>query len=216
MQIYPPTHPVQGNRGDQWTVDGQSPHGSFQPPLQDAALRPASGVWTPVVNAALSASGLVTTSSLGWEMAVPFYVPIATPLKALAVDVTVIGAAGSILRLGVRANAAGLPGTLLQDFGGASGVATGVQACSALSTPLSLHTGWYFYTVTPQGFSGTGPTIRTMINGDPRFPIFATTPTTGQVMFGYVQTGINGALPASFAAGSTTVTAPIRCFAQAA
>lgn len=216
LTVYPPTHPMPANVGDVLTADPSVPNGvSWQPPLRDAALQPQSGVWTPLVNAAISSTVLVTTTLNGLEMAVPFYVPIQTTFKAFELEVTAAGTTGAVLRIGVRKNNAGLPGAVLADAGTVSGTATGMQATATLGTPLTLKKGWYFYTVTPQGAPTTGASIRLLINGDQRFPIYITTPTANGAIWGYTQGGVTGALPATFTTSATVlVTSPIRVFAQ--
>lgn len=110
--------------------------------------------------AALSPSSS-TTNSNNFVRYCPFFVDRGITIDELALHV-VAGNAGAsaVLRIGIFADNAGRPGTIVADGGTASINSTGVKAL-ALSPAVALTHGWYWFAAVTQNLDtgGTNPTL---------------------------------------------------------
>lgn len=155
-----------------------------------------------------------STRANSTEVATPFWFNGGTILR-IGAEVTTIGDAGSKIRLGIRADASGVPsGTVLLDAGQIAGDSATVQEIT-LGTPLTLPPGWYWATATVQSAPTTQPTTRTISRMHPYYLLATGTsaPTSGTTVVGVSQTGVTGALPASWT-GATTAGAMTRIFVK--
>jgi hypothetical protein len=158
----------------------------------------------------VSADGTSTsTRANATECATPFYFPGGTILR-IGAEVTTIGDVGSKIRLGIRADGAGVPSaTVLLDAGQIAGDSATVQEIT-LGTPLTLAPGWYWYTATVQSAPTTQPTMRTITRVHPYYHMATGTsaPTAGTTVVGLTQTGVTAALPASWTTSGTAGAMP--------
>lgn len=123
-------------------------------------------------------------------------------IDRIGTEVTVIGDTGSRLRIGVYAdNGNRYPGALLQEVGQINGDSATIQE---LTLALTLSPGLYWVGGALQGAATTQPTFRMVSNWTPPVQTTIGTATTNTAAtVGYFQSGVTGALPATF---STTVT----------
>lgn len=144
-----------------------------------------------------------------------FYLPPIS-LSGIAAEVTTAGTAGSLLRLGLFAdNGSGQPGNLLLDAGTIDGTVVAVSTI-ALGAATVWGGGYVWGGTAQQGAPVTASTMRT--TGGP--PLGAPVqqggvPAAGQVLYGYILTGIVGALPANGAAAGASVFLPSRLIFKA-
>lgn len=147
----------------------------------------------------------------------PFYIYSTISIARLGLEVTVVGDAGSKLRIGIYADSgSGWPGALALDAGQVAGDSATSQEI-VLGSALALVPGWYWAGSATQSVSTTAPTFRA-VNTDGRtlfIPFGTTIVSSGQTALGALQTGVTGALPATFT-GSTAVGSPCRIFAKLA
>jgi hypothetical protein len=167
-----------------------------------ADVAPLSGVaalvgkWYATAPSAI-ATGIPPES---FERAVPIRVARDCTIDQLAVGVTVVGSAGAVIRLGVRADNNGAPGTLLVDAGTVDGTATGTPTAT-LGTPLALTAGTRVWlTAVVQGAATTRPTVRQNTATTPLGGIGADTATLAldTALTGYQGgAGVTGAFPST-------------------
>ncbi len=141
-------------------------------------------------------TGSDTSAALSseFEHAIRFEVGATTRFTAMGLEV-VSGTASNVIRLGVRYdNGNGYPGTLLVDAGTIDAATLGFKA--ATSFDQTLTPGRWWLTATLQ--VATGSTVRTRPVDN--FLGFANSASSNAGC--YAQSGITGALPASF---STTI-----------
>lgn len=159
----------------------------------------SSGLW-------YNPNGTGTTGNVAQNaraVMTPVLLPACT-LNGISVDVTVIGDAASKVRFGLYADAAGLPGSLVQDFGTIAADALGAN-------PLTISQGvsaqWYWVCSAFQLMPSVRATVR-MAN----FNIFparvgiATPGGSNNNVAYYFDTGMSGALPASPGAPTNVMT----------
>lgn len=131
----------------------------------------------------------------------PCLVRNAITISRVGAEVTVVGEAGSKLRLGLYADdGAGYPGALIQDFGTIAGDSATVQEIT-LGTPLAITPGLYWLGAANQLAPTTQPTVR-VINGTIPGLLLQSIPAAGGIVSGYAMTGQTGALTGPF---TTTV-----------
>lgn len=99
----------------------------------------------------------------GYLTAIPFAVDRPLTITALGIEVTTVGNAGAVLRLGVYADSGGQPGTLLVDGGTVAADTTGVKTLAI--TPLALPVGFVYLAACPQNAATTVPSTRAAIPG---------------------------------------------------
>lgn len=167
--------------GSKWVRITQGP--AFQSGLYYLEPNPASRV----------ARGL-TNGNLYF---VPFQIWQTTTWQKIGVDINATDATGAV-RVGVYSDNNGVPGARLVDAGT---VSTSASGSVFVTTTITLTPGRYWSAIVLQGATGTPSTYEaTGIT----FPIGNTfAPTISATYNSYVETGVNGALPAnasSFAA----------------
>lgn len=139
----------------------------------------------------------------GTMFALPFWPGRTCTLTAVAANVT-LALVGGNLRFGLyTATAAGLPGSLVADYGTVDAGLTGIRQITGLSTTVRpvLH---YLVVGRQGGALNLGLTTRS--TGDPI--VSEATPTIAGNFSAYTQTGITGALPASFGTPAGVDTGP--------
>lgn len=185
----------------------------------EAELGWTSGDQWILAGQATGSTGLLVQ---GRENAVPFYLPVSTSISKLALDVSTVGSAGALVRLGIRSHnpKTGWPGGVLLDAGTIDGTVSGVSSIT-LGSALVLAAGWYWCTATGQGAPTTQATIRTAGASSVLFPCPLKLPSSGGFaalsllsMLGFYQGSVTGALPATFTPISGTGAVP-RMLAQA-
>ena len=127
-------------------------------------------------------------------------------LTRIGVEVTVVGTAGAVVRLGIYSlNLSTGALTLVLDAGTVSGTSVAF-AEATISQAVSKGVN-YFLVASVQGAAGTRPTLRTNAGHDP-WVGSATALTASQNALGGISvSGISGALPTSAALGSQGVVA---------
>jgi hypothetical protein len=151
----------------------------------------------------LSGSTTGTSAALGNGVLrlAPVMIYTAVSITRLAGEVTVVGDAGSKLRLGIYAdNGSTYPGALVLDAGVIAGDSATVQE---LTISQSLAPGLYWFGGAVQIVTTTQPTVR-VCNAPPIVAISGGTslPAAGAGLLGFTQSSVTGALPSNF---STTV-----------
>lgn len=119
------------------------------------------GVWGPAGFIAPDSSLAVTFPGNGWILATPVWSPGGN-IDGLGVDVTVAGAAGSVIRLGVYANnpdgGFDTCGGLVVDCGTVAATSTGVK--TATFTAASVPSGVVWLVAASQGGAASQPAVR--------------------------------------------------------
>ncbi|HKX73157.1 MAG TPA: right-handed parallel beta-helix repeat-containing protein [Candidatus Saccharimonadales bacterium] len=181
---------------------------------QPAPPMPPSGwYFFPVSQAAASTNATLGNGTL---RLVPFYLPQATSISRIGSEISVVGQAGSLLRLGVYSDNLGLPGSLLLDAGTIAGDSATVQEIT-LGSPLALGAGWYWVGGAVQNAASTQPTVR--VTSGVTTPILLgalqSMPGSSATTSGYSASGVTGALPGTFTAwagGPSAITSAPRVF----
>lgn len=202
------TTPAPVSDGDMWwrTDTGQvhTSDGNAGIPI---TVGPLSNV--PVVRPTawhtLPPHGSAGTSNVpdGRMFAIPFWPGRKCVLTAMAVNVTVAVAGGSI-RMGIYESDGIIPTTRLADFGTVGTGLTGVQSITGLS--VSVRPVLHFVVVGRQG----GVLTLGLSSRDTWDPLVSETaaPVLTQNRSGYYITGVGGALPASFGVPAGTDQVP--------
>lgn len=138
---------------------------------------------------------------------VPFYLARRFAVDRIGVEVTAAGEAGSVVRLGIYADSAAesLPGALLLDAGTAPG--DGATGFKTITIAQEIGPGLVWLALVCQSAVTTRPTLRSLaaahysgLVGAPA-GLFAI-PASNNA---YTQSGVTGALPATFAYSSVGV-----------
>jgi hypothetical protein len=134
--------------------------------------------------------------------ALPFWPGRTCTLTGMAANVT-LALIGGNLRMGLYASDGVLPTTLVADYGTVAAGVTGIRSITGLSTVVRpvLH---YLVIGRQGGIVNLGLTTR--VTWDPI--VSETVPTITGALNSYTQTGISGALPASFGTPAGLDTAP--------
>jgi len=175
---------------------------SFYPPVQPPVRPLASGRWRATPGPTVTASATVSI-----ERAQLLWLPPGIGLQAIACNVGTI-AASTDLRFGIRVDNNGLPGTLLLDAGTIAADTPGARTLPITFTvPAGAVTGVpVWLTVTAQGSNTVG-----MVGV---YPVSETRDFTaaGSAIFGHgvsSQSGVTGALPATFTLSSVAGPVPL-------
>jgi energy-converting hydrogenase Eha subunit A len=105
--------------------------------------------------------------------------------------------------MGLYANSAGVPGTLVADYGVVGSGITGIRSITGLSTPVRPVLNWLVI-ARQGGLLNLGLSAR-----DTWDPIVSeTTPVLAANVNAYYRDGVSGALPASFGAVAGTIQSP--------
>lgn len=129
----------------------------------------------------------------------PFLFSATTVLNQAAIEVTVAGDAGSLIRLGAYADNNGLPGDLIADWGTLVG---DNPASLGLTINQVLSAGVYWIGCAVQNAPSVQPTMRLISQSLISVPSSA--PYTTVHNSGYGRNGVTGALPANFMSGAFT------------
>lgn len=159
-------------------------------------------------------NSLSTSAALGngTLRAVPFYVPNPVSITKVGSEITVVGEAGSKLRLGIYTDdGTGRPGTLVVDAGQIAGDSATVQEIT-LGTPVALGPGWYWAAAAVQSAPTTQPTVRIASIMTAPTDVGTAIPTAGLGTYGWGSTGITGAFPATLTV--TPVSTAARIFVK--
>lgn len=128
----------------------------------------------------------------------PIVLPNAITLSHLGFDIAVAGEAGSGVRLGIYQDT-GLwyPGDLLAE---AAALIDGTSATiQEVACPVTLQGGTlYWIGGAVQNAPTTQPQVRVLSNAPIAGPVTTGVPTAAGQQHGYQQTGVSGALPATF------------------
>jgi hypothetical protein len=145
---------------------------------------------------------------------IPFYVPAATTLSRIGGEVTVVGDAASVVRLGIYADDGTFrPGALVIDAGTISGNSATVQE---ITINTQLPAGWYWTGGAVQNVTTTQPTVRCVSSYVPQGVDTGTLiPAAAASILGRIMTGVTGALPANFVDAGTHAGVP-RLFVKVA
>lgn len=144
------------------------------------------------------------------EYAEPVYLAQGGVLSRIGCEITA-GAASSTVRLGVRADKGGLPGTLLLDAGTVDGTAVTASGIEITGLSLRLKPGLYWFTATAQGGA---PTLRAQSgDGWPSAAPSLASAVGATSSTGYITAAtVTGALPSTYTV-STRSGAPPRVVA---
>jgi hypothetical protein len=167
--------------------------GSLPPLLVQAPFQ--SGRYYLVPQSA--ASGSSATLGVSVAKAVPFTVPNSCVISRIGADISVIGDAGSLYRLGIYADdGTGRPGALKVDGGTVLGDSATVQE---VTVNVALSPGLYWAVGVVQNVATTQPTVRTA-STNIMLPLDAGTTIPGAAAsnLGFQSTGVAGALAATF------------------
>jgi hypothetical protein len=154
-----------------------------------------------------------TFAAAGQLRLVPFVVPNALTVTSIGLEVTTAGDAGSLVRLGIFADTAGAPSTLLLDAGTVAG---DVVQVAELACSLALSAGVCWIGAVAQNWTTTSPTLRWGSNPAPvPVRVGTTTPVAGATVAGLGCAGVTGAL-ASSPAGPAAIGGAPRVFVKVA
>lgn len=146
------------------------------------------------------AAGAVNTLGNSTLRVVPWIVERTISIDRLVGDISAVGEAGSLLRMGIYADdGGGYPGSLIVDGGTIAGDSATVQQVT-ISTTLTPGVWWIGAAV--QAAATTQPTVRIVSGWHPTVPLRAGSalPGAASTQTGYSMTGVTAALPASFSA----------------
>ena len=134
----------------------------------------------------------------GTLYAMPFYVGAATSFSRIGAEVTMVGAAGSVVRLGIYGGAGVPSGAPVLDAGTVAG---DVVASVELTIAQTLQPGQYWLCTKAES-AGTYPSMRAFSGTGS--PVGATTLTaaTGGQSVGYAPTGVAAGAFGTFPTGS--------------
>lgn len=164
------------------------------------SIMPAT-FYVPVAPGGSTSSVSSPTTSVMY--AIP-WVPARTgTITAVGLNVTT-GVASSVLRLGIYNNGAGIPGTLLADWGTVSAATSGMKTITGLSTAFDAKIYWVVAVAqTVGGTAWRSSTYNNVLIGQP-----VGTPVD-QMNCSYITSAsVTGALPGSFSVASTGTFAP--------
>lgn len=153
-------------------------------------------------------AGASTTSAAlgnGTLRLAPFVLPSDLTISYIGLEITSIGDVGSTVRLGIyETNAAGdYPGALLIEAAAAiDGTSVTVQEVACATTLRGGRIYWMGGAV--QGVTVTQPTVRVTNSAYWQGLFSAAVPGAASTFVGYSQTGVTGALPATFTATVTS------------
>jgi hypothetical protein len=155
------------------------------------------------------------TLGVGNLRLMPKYVPANMTLATIGAEVTTIGEAGSLVRLGIYADdGAGRPSTLLVDAGTINGATLGAQEKTIAQ---GLTKGWWWFGGVVQNVVTTQPAMRVpniFLEALPPLDVGAAMPgNVGNSAF--QQASVTGALPGTFT-GTTLVGGGVGIFGKVA
>jgi hypothetical protein len=128
----------------------------------------------------------------------PLIVPNHASIAKIGAEISTVGSAGSVIRLGIFANLDGgcYPGDLILDAGTIDGTSQTVQDIT-LAALLELPPGLYW-----TGFASQVATCQVRAHASQTYPVpispGTAKPSANATGSTYVQTGVSGALPSTF------------------
>lgn len=180
----------------------------------DVAPMPSSGrYYQPVAPGAASTNNGLGNGTLRLA---PWVVAKQITIDRVGGDIATVGEAGSKLRIGIyQDNGNCFPGGLLLDAGQIAGDSATVQE---LTCSLTLPRGLYWLGGAVQSASTTQPTVRIVPGGGgaPPAPLIygSALPDPNISIVGLSNTGVTGALPATFSSTFGTVSSVPRVFVR--
>lgn len=149
-----------------------------------------------------------TAPTSGWLLAVPIFVPRSTTIDRIGVNVTTAGAAGSVVKVGIYADVldsyGGYPGNLVS--GSEQTLVAETTGFKEATVSLPLTPGLYWLAAVVQGGS---PSV-TVLSGSGNQVVGYQAAGTVAGRLAWLQTGVTGALPATFStSASSQGTAPL-------
>jgi hypothetical protein len=161
---------------------------------------------SPGTNAVNGALGNTTVRLQPWYSPVPF------AIDRIGGEISTAGEAGSKLRLLIYLdNGSAYPGDLLLDGGQINGDSATNQDSPTFTGPLTVPAGITWWGGAVQAAATTVPTVRTTNASIPPIPLLGGTTTpagAGLNYYGYLQSGVSGAAPATFTSTVTSSGAP--------
>lgn len=160
------------------------------------------------------AVGTSATLGIGALRVTPWLLRTSVSLTRIGAEVTVVGDAGSKLRLGIYGDTGNAyPGNLVVDAGQIAGDSATVQE---LTIAVTIRPGLYWIGGVVQTVTTTQPTVRTQSGGnlDVLLSPGTTLPSAGSTVAGYNQTSVTGALPATFTATVAPIASAPRLFVK--
>jgi hypothetical protein len=160
---------------------------------------------------AAAASGNLSMTE-GREFSVPIYIPSGAGIDRILINVTVAGAAGSVIRLGLRANDnQGWPGTLIVDAGTVDSTTTGSKTVTIDVSAATVGNRFVWMSAVAQGAASSQPSVSQMVNqpvgqyGAFRINFVA---HDGNIYFARRQDSVTGALPSGVTSPNYIQVAP--------
>lgn len=155
-----------------------------------------------------------TNASLGngTLRAMPCLVSKTITITRIGAEVTVIGDAASVVRLGIyNDNGSGFPGTLLLDAGTISGNSATYQE---IAINQSLSAGTYWFCAVIQGVTSTQPTLRTNTTSPYSLGRSAAPDASHVTFLSYTMSSITGALTSPFSTSPASDTNAVRIYVK--
>lgn len=188
------------------------------PLFQSGSITPVAATGQYIFTSSPGATATSAALGNGNLRVIPWLVTRAMAIDRIAAEIVTgtTADAGAKYRLGIYAdNGNAYPGALLLDAGQ---IAADVVAVAELTVALTLPAGLYWIGGAVQSVVTTQPTVRTVSNWTPPVPIGPGTsaPAAGTGAFGYTNTGVTAALPATFTATVAGSGNAPRCHVRAA
>lgn len=185
---------------DPWSDDGLGSIWNSNLPLDPYQTAPGDGsrlITGRYVTPAFSKNGSNLTIANETLFAVPVVFSNSGTLDRLAIYINVAGQAGAKVRLGIyRDNGTGAyPGTLVVDTGQLAADAVGAVVAT-ISVPVTA--GVYWLAAVAQSAATTQPTVPCPLSMYPRVMPTNAADAVQAAARSYQQTGVSGALPATF------------------
>jgi hypothetical protein len=137
-------------------------------------------------------SRATNTPTLDQLNAIPIIIPRAVTLDRIAVEITTLGAAGAVVRLGCYTDNDGIPDALIADFGTVDATTTGVKEITISQT---VNPGILWLARASQGATSAQ---RSFSETPFPEPADSAVPSGTSANTAYNDNGIAGALPANF------------------
>lgn len=170
-----------GTDGDaSWVTDAAGGGDIFRSGYYSLPLLP-TGVFTS------------TSSSVGFCYFIPLLVPIRRAFDRIGVNLTASGSAGAVARLGIYANAGGIPGALILDAGTID--SSGGGGAKEITISQTLGPGLVWLAVVAQVNSASFTTYAST-NSSTLVPTGTAPPTSSTTGYWYAS-GVTGALPST-------------------
>jgi hypothetical protein len=178
--------------------------------IEGQAPTVATGLWYSPMGA-LAPTLVMVENKL---YAIPIEFPRAVTIAAIGVEITVVGAASSVIRLGIYDDEAGVPTSLLVDAGTINGTvlfSSTPGQVTGLSTVCGPGRVWL--AAVSQAQASTQPTVKAIGMGLVLVPKSIQPGGAGQTNTGYVANGTTttAALPGTFPASDCGSTIPRVC-----